>query len=128
MEFTLEYEFSVAPDILYNGWLDSRTHSEMTGGESNIQPTKNKEFLAWDGYISCKNLELVPNQLIKQSWRSSDFKKDQEDSILELQFVSLGNNKTKLILKHSHLTDADMHYKQGWFDSYFIPMAEYFNQ
>ena len=127
MEFTLEHEFKVPAEALYNGFLDSKTHSEMTGAQCVIQPIVNGEFSAWDGYITGKNLELKPNRFIRQTWRTTEFQADQKDSILELEFVDLDKNKSKLILKHLHLIETDWHYKQGWIDFYFTPMTEYFN-
>ncbi len=128
MEFTLERIFKAPPDVLYNGWLNSQVHSAMTGGVCRISPHENAEFSAWDEYIQGKNLTLVPGSFIKQSWRTVEFADDQEDSILELHFIPEGRIQTRLVLRHSNLTDADFHYKQGWIESYFEPMEEYFSK
>jgi hypothetical protein len=33
---------------------------------------------------------------------------------------------TKVTIRHSALPEHGMQYKQGWIDSYFLPMKEYF--
>ena len=125
MEFTLEETFGVTPKQLYEAWLDSDQHSEMTGGEAFITEDEGDPYHAWDGYIWGKNLELRPHEYIKQSWKSSDFEEDQEFSIVEISLKEVPHG-TLLTLRHSNLSDNDDQYKQGWIDNYFVPMKEYF--
>lgn len=125
MEFTLTHEFNTTPQKLYQAFLDSKIHSEMTGAKAEVSDVEGDIFTAWDGYIAGKNLELIPNSKIRQEWRTSEFADDQEDSIVEITFKELAPNKTLLTLKHSHLNDSDDQYKQGWVESYFEPMTKY---
>ena len=62
-----------------------------------------------------------------QSWRTSEFTDDEEDSILEISFLSIGE-KTKITINHSKLPEHGMQYKQGWVENYFEPMLEYFGK
>ncbi len=57
-QFKLEYTYNVSPETLYNAWLDSITHSKMTGGEAKCSNMINGAFSAWDGYISGINKKL----------------------------------------------------------------------
>ena len=124
MEFTLVHEFEASPEEIFNAWMDSEKHSAMIDGESIIGK---EDYSAWNGYITGKNLEIVPFQKIKQSWRTSEFPEEQEDSIIEIELVPIGNSRTKFTLYHYNLSDTDMQYKQGWMDYYFVPMEKYFN-
>jgi len=126
MTFELNYEFDVSSETLYNAWLDSKIHASMTGGEATITHDLNVPFSTWDGYITGENRVLNPYTSIKQTWRTEDFLEDQEDSIVEIQLVSLGLNKTKLVLIHSNLSESDTFYADGWVEHYFEPMASYF--
>lgn len=126
MEFTLEKEFSTSAEGLYRAWLSSEKHSEMTGGKAEVSSGEGGHFTAWDGYISGRNLQLEPHRLIKQSWRTSQFRDDQEDSVLEIRLKEESPGTTKVTLRHSNLTEEDHHYKQGWQDHYFEPMEKYF--
>jgi activator of HSP90 ATPase len=125
MEFTVSTFIKTSPETLYKAWLDSDEHSDMTGGEALITEDLDDKFTAWDGYIWGTNLELKPNEYIKQSWKTSDFDEDQDYSVVEI-FFNAENDGTKLTIKHTQLTYKDEHYRQGWIDNYFNPMKAYF--
>lgn len=113
------------PEELFNAWLDSKIHSEMTGGEANVSSNEGDIFDAWDGYIKGKNLELnFPNRIL-QSWRTTEFAEDEEDSLLEILFEPSGDG-TKVSIQHSKLPQHGMQYQEGWFEAYFNPMKTYF--
>ena len=118
--------FSAKPSEIFNAWLDSQMHSEMTGGEAKCSPLENDTFSAWDGYISGKNLKLIENKEIIQSWRTSDFKEADPDSevIIKLQQINTG---TEMTLTHNNIpSDSESNYEQGWQEHYFAPMTKYF--
>jgi activator of HSP90 ATPase len=111
---------------LYEAWLNSKEHSAFTGTEAKASARVSGKFTAWDGYITGKNLELVHNKKIVQSWRTSEFPENAPDSILEVTFEEK-NAKTKLSLYHHGLQKGDAKkYTSGWKDFYFEPMKEYF--
>lgn len=125
MEFTLSALFDTTPETLYNTWLSSEGHAEMTGGEAHITDQVGDEFNAWDEYITGKNIALEPGKRIVQQWRTDEFSEDEPDSLLEIQLEAV-DDKTKLTLHHSNLPEHGEQYKQGWEDHYFTPMREYF--
>ena len=128
---TLEFEVSAiipaAKATIYQGWLDSETHSLMTGGAAAVSDQVGDSFEAWDGYIQGVNLELEPHNRILQRWRTTEFDESDEDSILEILLDPEGES-TKVTIKHSKLPDHGMQYRQGWIDAYFDPMAEFFGR
>jgi len=125
-EFVIKEEFNISPEKLFNAWLDSETHSIMTGGEANCSSEINHTFDAWDGYISGKNLEIILNKKIVQTWRTTDFEDYHPDSIITIEFREKGDN-CELILSHINIPDVDADYQEGWNEYYFKPMKEYFN-
>jgi len=126
MEFILEEIFKAPPKQIYESWLNSEKHSNMTGGQAKISNVVGEIFTAWDGYITGKNIALVPHRKIIQSWRTSQFKEGQSDSLITIDLLP-DKNGTKLILKHENLTEEDHHYKKGWVAHYLEPMKEYFS-
>ncbi|MDP2388671.1 MAG: SRPBCC domain-containing protein [Bacteroidota bacterium] len=127
--FKLSVTLPVGVSELYKAWLNSKQHTAFTGGEANCSAKLNGEFTAWDGYISGKNLELVPDEKIVQEWRAADFAEGDKSSLLQLRFESAGKGKTKLTLLHSQLPDDLVDsYKKGWGDHYFIPMKSYYSK
>ncbi len=71
MQFTIKINFPVLAEKLYHAWLDSDLHSNMTGSTSICSSEVGGIFSAWDGYISGRNIELVPNKKIIQAWRTT---------------------------------------------------------
>jgi uncharacterized protein YndB with AHSA1/START domain len=126
--FTLTATIPASPVEIYEAWLDSIGHSEMTGGEATMSDEVGAEVTAWDGYISGRNLELVPGERIIQSWRTTEFGDEDEDSIITvvLQAVDEG---TLLTLQHSNVPDQHRSYEEGgWQSNYFEPMVAYFSE
>ena len=126
IEFVVSAVIPASPQEVYRAWLSSKGHSGMTGSPAKVSDKVGGEFEAWGGYIHGKNLDLVPNQRIVQSWRTSEFSEDEPDSRLEITLEPAGS-QTKLTLKHSGLPPHGGQYEDGWVESYFEPMKEYFS-
>ncbi len=127
MEFEISTTIPANPDEVYKAWLDSKGHSKMTGSKAKVSDKIGGGFAAWDGYISGTNLELKPGKKIVQSWRTSEFADSEEDSRIEITLAP-AKGGTKLTLRHSNLPAHGEQYRQGWADSYFDPMKEYFGK
>jgi len=125
IEFKISVSIQASPQVIYETWLSSRGHSQMTGGSATITDEIGTEFEAWNGYIHGKNLELDPGRRIVQSWRSIEFEEDDPDSRLEIILEPVGEG-TLLTLQHTGLPSHGGQYEQGWVDNYFEPMKEYF--
>jgi uncharacterized protein YndB with AHSA1/START domain len=126
--FTLTTTIPASPQEIYEAWLDSVVHSEMTGSEASMSDETGAQVSAWDGYITGRNLELVPGERIVQSWRTTQFTDEHEDSqiIVTLKAVEDG---TLLTLEHTNVPDAQRSYEEGgWEEHYFDPMKEYFGK
>jgi uncharacterized protein YndB with AHSA1/START domain len=126
--FTLTATIPASAREIYEAWLDSIAHSEMTGGEAMMSDEVGAEFSAWDGYITGRNLELVAGERIVQSWRTSEFGDELEDSIITVTLDEVGGG-TLLTIEHSNVPDEHKSYEEGgWQSNYFEPMVEYFVQ
>ena len=125
IEFEISDLISASPKEVYKAWLTSEKHSEMTGGLAKVSAEVGDTFEAWDGYIRGRNLVLEAPKRIIQQWRTSEFAEGEKDSLLEI-FLEEENEGTRITIRHSELPEHGMQYKQGWVDSYFNPMKEYF--
>src|SRR6516165_4145941 len=124
--YTLSAVIPASPAEIYRAWLDSIGHSEMTGGEATMSDEVGADISAWDGYITGRNLELVPGERIVQSWRTTQFTDEHEDSIITMTLEGVEDG-TVLTLVHSNVPDEQTSYEQGgWQEYYFEPMKEYF--
>lgn len=122
----LEEWFPAAPEEVFRAWLDSKAHAAFTGGAAVIDPNPGGEFSAWDGYIEGRTIEVDRPRRIVQSWRTSDFPPEAQDSRLLLE-LRAERGGTRLVLHHTEIPDGQgVDYAQGWLDHYFEPMKRYF--
>ena len=126
IEFIVSAIIPATPQEIYTTWLSSEGHGAMTGSLASVSAKVGGEFDAWDGYIHGKNLELDPGKRIVQSWRTTEFSDDEPDSRIEITLELFGD-QTKLTLRHTGLPPHGGQYEQGWVESYFEPMQEYFS-
>jgi uncharacterized protein YndB with AHSA1/START domain len=126
--YTLSAIIPASPLEVYEAWLDSLGHSEMTGSEAQMSDEVGAEVSAWGGYISGRNLELVPGERIVQSWRTSEFDDEHADSVITITFEA-ADEGTLLTLVHSNVPDDQRSYEEGgWQSNYFDPMVVYFSR
>ncbi len=125
-EFTLTAIIPATPEEIYNAWLDTHGHTAMTGAAAQMSAQPGAAYTSWDGYISGRNLELVPNQRIVQSWRTTRFQEDQSDSKITVTLTPVEAG-TLLTLLHADVPDGHTKYEDGgWQAHYFEPMKRYF--
>lgn len=127
MEFTLKTKFKATAKQVYKAWLSTQGHSKMTGEPAYISDKVGDVFSVLGGRIKGNNIELVPYNKIIQSWRSSQFEEQEEDSQIEI-ILSECDGQTELILNHTHIPESGEHYIKGWEKYYFSPMQNYFEQ
>jgi activator of HSP90 ATPase len=114
---------------VFEAWLSSEIHTEMTGGTAQIDPTVGGSFAVWDGYASGTTATIDKNALtIVQSWReNSDDWPKEHFSTLKVWMVPTSNRACELHFEHSDVPEdrvADI--AQGWQDFYWQPMQAYF--
>jgi activator of HSP90 ATPase len=114
-----------SPKELFDTYLDSKKHSAVTGGKARISRKAGAKFTAWNGALSGRNLQIVPNRLIVQAWRSVHFKRSDLDSILILEF-SKAPGGGRLDLVHVNVPPQDHKgVKGGWPKYYWKPWKKY---
>ncbi len=110
---------------LFSIYMDRKKHSAATGGEAKINSKVGTSFSAWDGYINGKNLQIVKNVLIVQTWRSADFSTSDTDSIFMLAFEKKGKNAV-VHMVHGNIPEHQYEgLKKGWNDFYWKPWKKY---
>jgi len=118
----------VEPKMVYQAWLNSREHSAFTNSKAEIEKKVGSDFTAGDGYISGTNELLHMNKRIVQTWRTTDFSEENEDSTLEVRLQKVDKG-TKVSIIHTGLPDnSGSEYKKGWRDNYLKPMKSYFEE
>ena len=71
-------------------------------------------------------VELIPGERIVQTWRTSEFTDEHEDSVISIVLAEVEDG-TLLTLEHSNVPDDQRSYEEsGWQSHYFEPMIAYF--
>lgn len=117
--------FAASPATLFEMYLDSKKHSASTGGKANLSRKVGGAFTAWNKMLRGRNLVIVPNRLIVQTWRSVNFKPGDADSILILEFSKApGGGQVDLV--HVNVPTQDHQgVTKGWPRHYWKPWKKY---
>lgn len=94
--------------------MNSKLHTASTGAISHISDEEGTSYDSGDDYITGKNLQLIKNKLIVQSWRAADWIDSDLDSTFILWFEEKGKDA---ILNMVHANVPDKHaegIKKGW--------------
>ncbi len=118
-------EFAASPHTVFEALLDTKKHAAFTGSKASISRKVGGTISAWDGYIEGKNLRIEKDKVIVQSWRTTDFNEEEEDSQVMFHFSKKGKG-TRLMFVHSKVPDRlAEEFRQGWIDSYWTPLKAY---
>ena len=119
--------FPAGPHEVYEALMNSKTHSAFTGDKATISRKVGGSIYAYGGYIRGKNIKLVPDKLIEQSWQASDWPKNMV-SVVKFELVA-HKTGTKLTFTHTGVPDEQYSsIKQGWIDYYWEPMKDLFSK
>jgi activator of HSP90 ATPase len=114
-------EFNAAPATLFEMYVDSRKHAKAAGAPAKVSRRAGATFTAFAGALRGKNLLIVPNKMIVQSWRSSAFKKTDADSILVITFNKIPSG-CRVDLVHVNVPQHDHRgVTEGWKKYYWEP-------
>ena len=117
--------FVASPHEVFETIMDSVRHSTFSNSEVIMSREIGGEYSAYDGYITGKNIELIPDKKIVQSWRAVDWEEGQY-SIITFFFTQIKTG-TQLQFTHELLPDGtEEEFTQGWIDNYWEPMKIYF--
>jgi activator of HSP90 ATPase len=116
------------PEKLFDIFLDSKKHAAAVNSRASISRQVGARFRIFGGALQGKNLAIVPKRMIVQTWRGSDWKKTEADSILILVFAKApGGGRISLV----HANVPDRHYagiNRGWKKYYWKPWRAYLRQ
>jgi len=113
-------------DTLFAMYLDPKKHAAIIGGPVTISRKPNSAFRAFGGALSGRTLLVKASYLIVQSWRSTNFGKNDPDSILILGFHAAGRNRGRIDLIHLDVPKVDFKgVSAGWKLYYWKPWRKY---
>lgn len=135
-----EVTFNVSRKRVYDALTDAKQFNKVVqlsgavqsgmvpaGKSVEVSPEAGGTFSAFGGYITGRQVELVPNERIVQAWRAASWGPGQY-SIARFQLIEQGSG-TKLIFDHTGFPpDQRDHLAEGWKANYWEPLEKYFAQ
>src|SRR5579864_5096202 len=113
---------NTTPAKLYELFMDSAKHTAATGAPAKISRQAGGKWYAFGGMILGRTLLLVPNHMIVQTWRSSQWKKADPDSILVVAFEKAVGGGAQVDLVHVGVPEHDHEgVTKGWLEYYWEP-------
>ncbi len=112
-----------SPHDVYEALMDSKKHAEFTGDKASISRKVGGKFSTFDGYSEGKNLELIPDTKIVQTWRAVDW----PENVYSIITFSLTKTPagTRLIFTQTNIPGEFIDdVSQGWKDYYWQPMKQ----
>jgi activator of HSP90 ATPase len=117
---------NATPAKLYELFMNSAKHTAVTGMPAKISTKVGGKWSAFGGMILGKNLVLIPNRMIVQTWRSSEWKKADPDSILVVSFAKSATGGAGVELVHVGVPEYDrQEVTDGWLKFYWEPWKAY---
>ena len=116
--------FKASPHDVYEALMDSQKHAAFTGSSAKISRAVGGSLMAYDNYITGKNVELVPDQKIVQDWRAVDWPEGYFSRVtFELTPIPAG---TRLDFIHTDVpAGTEEEFTRGWIENYWEPMKAF---
>ena len=123
--FEQEIIIKSQPHEIYEVLMDSKKHSKLTEGKAKISREIGGSFSVFEGSLSGKNVELIQDKKIVQTWRSNgeNWPNGYYSTItLILEPIDQGT-----LIKFNHVDIPEASYesvKEGWDTYYWEPLKE----
>ena len=112
-----------SPHQVYELLMDSEKHSEFTGGRAEISREVGGDFTIMGGGLGGKNLELVEDEKIVQSWRAEDWPEGHYSTVTFLLEEEDGGTRLSFVQSGVPADKYDS-INEGWRTYYWAPMSE----
>lgn len=123
----IEQEITIkcTPHEIYEAFMNSKIHSKFTEGKAKISREIGGKFSVFEGSINGKNIELIQDQRIIQSWRSDgeNWPKGYYSTITII--LELTDEGTLIKFTHVDIPEGAIEsVKEGWNTYYWEPLKE----
>jgi activator of HSP90 ATPase len=116
---------NTSPKALYDLYMNAKKHSVATAAPAKITAKVDTDFSTHGGYITGKNIYLIKDKLIVQSWRTKEWNDSDPDSTFIIELEPKGKN-TLLHMIHANLPDKHAEsINKGWDQHYWQPWKKY---
>jgi activator of HSP90 ATPase len=116
--------FQAPAAAIYEVLVRGELFAKMSGAPAQIDAAPQGEISLFGGYISGRNLELIPNKKLVQTWRSKDWPEEIESTVSFALAEDQGT--TTLSFEHKGFPeDMAEHLEKGWHEKYWNPIRKF---
>jgi activator of HSP90 ATPase len=120
----LEADFNASPARVYDAFMDEKQFSTATGKGAAFKNEEGAEFRRFNGAVTGRNIELIPNSRIVLAWHSKSWPASIY-TIVRLEFVATATG-TRVILDQTGIPpEFTQIQKENWPVRVFGPLANY---
>ena len=128
---TIEQEIIIkgTPHEIYEVFMDAKKHSKLTESKAKVSREVGGSFSIYEGALSGKNVELIQDKKIVQTWRG-DGENWPKGYYSKITLIFEPDDKGTLI-KFTHIDIPEASYesvKDGWDMYYWEPLKEMFGK
>jgi activator of HSP90 ATPase len=122
--FKKTFRINAEPSDVYSALTNPYTIELWSGYPAEMSTDPESEFSLWEGDITGKNLEFIPDKKIVQEWYFGD---QPEKSIVTISvFPDKGNSS--VTVEHTNIPDDEYdNIAEGWREFYFGAIISFFN-
>ena len=116
---------NTTPKALYALYMDAKKHTLIAGSPCIISAKEGSKYSVHGGYITGKNLQLIKDKLIVQTWRAKDWDKKEVDSTF---IINLEQSGKDVVLHATHANVPDKNaagVAKGWTGHYWNPWKQH---
>jgi len=122
--FKKTFKINAEPSDIYSAITNPYTIELWSGYPAEMSTEPGSEFSLWEGDITGKNLEFIPDRKIVQQWY---FGEQQEKSIVTITIAPDRENSV-VTVEHNNIPDEEYDgIAEGWREYYFEAIKNFFN-
>ena len=122
--FKKTFNINAEPSDIYAALTNPYTIELWSGYPARMGTEAGEEFVMWDGDISGKIIELVPDKRVIQEWY---FGERDEKSIVTISIAPSGGGSV-VVVEHTNIPDEDFeNITEGWNEYYMGAIRRFYN-
>ena len=111
-----------SPDAVFALLTNAAKFKKMTGGKAaKISAKVGGAISLFDGYVSGRQVELVPGRRVVQAWRGANWPEGTY-SIVRFELTKEGKGAKLTFDQAGHPAEHQAHLEAGWATMYWEPM------
>ncbi|MFZ0281201.1 MAG: SRPBCC domain-containing protein [Bacteroidales bacterium] len=122
--FKKTFKINASPSDIYAALTNPYTIELWSGYPAEMSEETGSEFSLWEGDITGKNLEFIPDRKVVQEWYFGD---QDDKSIVTININSDGENSI-VTVEQTNIPDDDFaEIAEGWREYYIGAIIDFFN-